>query len=117
MSRTFTVRGSRNGSKVHLSWTDGRLGGDPPTVDLVTVEAELVALNPTGRHTWARLAVGGDLVDDPLADPSATWLLIKSVFDSISEVDGDPPPEAFEEVRRAAGRGTDNGSSAPGPSR
>ena len=41
MTRTFTVRGTRNGSLVHVTWTDGTLTGDPPTVDLLEVQAEI----------------------------------------------------------------------------
>ena len=33
---------------------------------------------------------------DPIGSPSLTWRLIQTVFDKITAVEGDAPPEAFE---------------------
>lgn len=98
--RSFTVRGSRNGSKVHVSWTDGQLSGDPPTVDLVTVEAELASVEAVDRQSWAQVGFGDQvLAADPLSDADSAWLLIKSVFDTITDVDGDAPDAAADSRR------------------
>ncbi|MCM3923629.1 hypothetical protein ND748_18405, partial [Frankia sp. AiPs1] len=42
-TESFEVRGVRNGSIVTVVWDRGVLDGDPPTLDLVEVEADLVA--------------------------------------------------------------------------
>ena len=98
---TFTVRGGRNGSQVHVTWSDGQLSGDPPTVDLVQVEAELAQLHPHDRLSWSQV-VDPDhtLPADPLADRSASWRLIRSVLDTVHSGDGDLPAEAATAVRR-----------------
>lgn len=95
----FTIRGARNGSRVHVTWTDGVLSGDPPTVDLLHVEAELAATYPGDRHTWAAVAApGGSLPADPLSDPDAAWTLITSVFDSVRAGEGDLPAGAVAKL-------------------
>jgi hypothetical protein len=43
----FEVRGVRNGSIVTIRWEGGVLAGDPPTVDLIEVMAEIVAIGAT----------------------------------------------------------------------
>lgn len=98
---SFTVRGSRNGSQVAITWTGGKLDGDPPTVDLVTIEAELAKLHPGDRQSWSYLSYANDtLTEDPLADPTSAWRLIRSVVDTIRTVEGDAPESAITEVRR-----------------
>lgn len=98
---TFTVRGGRNGSRVHVTWTDGKLSGDPPTVDLVQVEAELVGLHPGDRQSWSHVVdPQRSLPADPLADPVATWRLIQSVFDTVQSGEGDLPEEAVAALQR-----------------
>lgn len=99
MSR-YTVRGARNGSQVHVTWNDGTLSGDPPTVDLMQVEAELARLHPEDRLSWARLVdPDGSLPAEPLADPVACWRLIRSVLDTVQSGEGDLPPEAAAALR------------------
>jgi hypothetical protein len=98
---SFTVRGGRNGSQVQLTWTDGKLSGDPPSVDLVQIEAELVALNPHDRLSWAAVMdPGHSLPADPLADPVATWRLIESVLDNVQSGEGDLPAEAAAAIQQ-----------------
>lgn len=97
----YTVRGARNGSLVHVTWTDGTLSGDPPTVDLVQVEAELACLHQEDRLSWARLVdPESRLPADPVADPAACWQLIRSVLDTVQSGEGDLPPEAVAALRR-----------------
>jgi hypothetical protein len=102
---SFTVRGSRNGSPVQISWTGGKLAGDPPTVDLVLVEAELAKLHPGDHQSWSRVTYADDaLAEDPLGDPASAWQLIRNVLDTVTGVEGDAPPDALERLRRS-GRG------------
>lgn len=99
--RSFTVRGSRNGSHVHISWIGGKLDGDPPTVDLVLVEAELAQLHPGDRQSWSGVTyAGAALADDPLSNAASAWRLIRNVLDTVTEVAGDAPEEALESLRR-----------------
>lgn len=94
---TYTVRGGRNGSRVHVTWTDGTLSGDPPTVDLMQVEAELALLHPQDRLSWAHMVDPEQLLPaDPLSEPTATWRLIQSVFDTVQSGEGDLPTEAVD---------------------
>lgn len=96
----FTVRGSRNGSQVHVTWLDGKLSGDPPTVDFVELEAEMAGLYPDDPNSMAAQFYGADdLGADPLANPVSAWRLIRSVLDSVTVVEGDAPPEALERPR------------------
>jgi hypothetical protein len=92
---SYTVRGSRNGSQVFVTWADGQLRGDPPTVDLVQVEAELAALYPDDRQSWGHVNAFGPMGEDPLADPERSWALISSVLDTVSTVEGDVPVGAL----------------------
>lgn len=95
--RSFTVRGSRNGSRVHITWTDGKLTGDPPTVDLVLVEAELALFHPEDRQSWAGIAyAGAGLSERPLSDASSAYRLINSVLDTVTGVEGDAPPDSID---------------------
>lgn len=92
--QSFTVRGGRNGSQVFVTWTDGDLSGDPPTVDLVHVEAELAVLHPDDAHSWSAVQQYGALREKPLEDPEIAWHLISSVLDTVAAVDGDIPAAA-----------------------
>ncbi len=75
-------------------WTDGRLSGDPPTVDLVHIEAELALLYRGDRQSWSGVVdPDRSLPADPLADPAAAWRLIRSVLDAVHEVAGDLPAD------------------------
>lgn len=98
--RSFTVYGRRNGSQIHISWTGGELSGDQPTIDLVSIEAELATLGVDDHQSWAQVSYSEQpLAADPLADPSSTWWLIKNVLDKVNQVEGDAPPEAADQVR------------------
>jgi hypothetical protein len=99
---SFTIRGGRNGSRVHVTWTDGALTGDPPTVDLLHIEAELVRVNNDDHlQSWSDvLDTLGGMPGDPLTEPAAAWLLIRSVFDTIQSGEGDLPPDAAAELHR-----------------
>jgi hypothetical protein len=99
--RTFTVHGGRNGSQVFVTWTDGEISGDPPTVDLVHVEVELAALNPGDCHSWRQVGGYGELPDNPLRDPDMAWRLIASVLDTVTKAEGDLPPAARDASRGA----------------
>ena len=98
--RSFTVRGARNGSQVFVTWTDGLVSGDPPTVDLIQVEAELAALHPSDAQSWNRVGGFGDLGDSPLNDPDSAWKIISSVLDTVSSVDGQAPEAAMSRASR-----------------
>ena len=102
--RSFTVRGARNGSQVFITWTDGIVSGDPPTVDLVQVEAELAALHPSDAQSWNRVAGFGDLGANPLKDPDSAWKIISSVLDTISSVEGQAPEGASARSSRSSRR-------------
>jgi hypothetical protein len=103
---SFSVRGSRNGSLVRVTWTDGRVGGDPPTVDLIEVEAQLATIGAADERfsAWFSERYGDAPPPDPLADPSAAWRLIANVIDVVNEVEGDAPAEALDVVRRKHAR-------------
>jgi hypothetical protein len=95
--RAFTVRGSRNGSLVHVTWTEGgTLTGDPPTVDLLHTQAEMLATlrqDSIGRRAFPELAPELS-ADDPLADPVSAQHLITHVLDSVRETLGDVAADA-----------------------
>ena len=96
----YTVRGARNGSQVFVTWADGVLSGDPPTVDLIHVEAELAALHPEDAKSWNQVGGFSGLVVDPLSDPESAWQLIASVFDTVTNTEGAVP----EGAKQRAGR-------------
>ncbi len=97
----FTIKGSRNGSRVQVTWSDGVLTGDPPTLDLLAIEAELASLHAGDRHSWAAVTdPQGTLPADPLRDPDAAWTLIASVLDSVTAGDGDLPVGASARLAR-----------------
>ena len=83
----FTVRGSRNGSLVEVTWKGGRLTGDFPTCDLIEVQADM-ARGAQGDPAYGR-AVGalyGELPEEVLTDPVATYRVVEQVLDAIREV-------------------------------
>lgn len=94
VGRSFTVRGGRNGSQVSVTWADGVLSGDPPTVDLVEVEAELARLHPDDAQSWSHLNRFGTMSTSPINDPDESWRLISSVLDTVVAVEGDAPAAA-----------------------
>ncbi|MTV25723.1 hypothetical protein FTX61_09915 [Nitriliruptoraceae bacterium ZYF776] len=90
-SRSFTVHGARNGSLVTVTWTDGHLSGDFPTIDLAQIQGQVA-----GEAAEDNLAP--DLADlhrrlgpDPLAHPETAYLLLEQVIDRITRVTGDVP--------------------------
>lgn len=88
---TFTVKGSRNGSLVHVTWTDGVLSGDFPTVDLVLAEAELAPVVHVDGYAARALPDLGDLTDSPLRDAATAYRLIVRVLDNVRETIGEVP--------------------------
>jgi hypothetical protein len=97
----FTVSGTRNGSLVQISWSGGELSGDPPTIDLVLVEA-MIARDQTTDPLVAELfhdAPDGFDLADPLGDPRSAYYLISRVFDTIRDASGDVPPTRAHERR------------------
>jgi hypothetical protein len=80
----FTVTGSRNGSPVRIVWDQGRLAGDPPTIDLVLVLAAAraaVATDPMARRALSE--VGGLSLEDAVQ----ACELVCAVLDRLDEVD------------------------------
>lgn len=88
----FTLRGSRNGSLVQVTWAGGSLSGDFPTCDLIEIEA---AMAQSGQDDAAYgplvRALYGELPDEPLADPRAAFRVMAQVLDSIREVEAVHP--------------------------
>lgn len=85
-SGAFTVRGMRNGSLVHVTWVDGAISGDPPTVDLVEVACDILresADDPLVRRMEDRRVERGA---DPLSDAGSALAVIASVFDRVQQV-------------------------------
>lgn len=91
MSSSFTVRGTRNGSLVHVTWTDGALTGDPPTVDLLEVQAEIADSVHDDAHAARAFPALAALPPDPLTDPAGAYRLIVHVFDSVRQTEGAVP--------------------------
>lgn len=84
---SFTVRGSRNGSLVQVTWDRGTLSGDFPTCDLVEVHAEVAGEGLADGHFRTHVsALYGTLPEHPLSDPVATYQVMTRVFDTIREV-------------------------------
>ena len=83
----FTVRGSRNGSLVEVTWSGGALSGDFPTCDLVEVQAAM-AVGAQGDPAYGRevSALYGQLPQEPLDDPEATYRVVEQVLDAIRDV-------------------------------
>lgn len=97
----FHVRGIRNGSPVVIGWEHGELSGDPPTIDLLEVEAELAFAgrgDALVQRTFDDRTADGD---DPLADPCATLALMRRVIDRVTEV-------VVHDVMPAAPNGTES---------
>lgn len=83
---TFTVRGHRNGSLVHVTWTNGELSGDPPTVDAIEVEAEIASFSADDRMAQRTTSMAAK---DPLADALSAALLVCHVIDRVSDISPD----------------------------
>lgn len=92
----FTVRGLRNGSSVHVTWSDGKVSGDPPTVDLVEMGqqmAETSRTDPLSRSLYAGVLAGID--GNPLQYPATAFALIAREIDTVQEITGTLPPGAL----------------------
>jgi hypothetical protein len=87
---SFTVEGTRNGSPVIVRWRDGVLSGDPPTVDLVEMEAELVVLGRSDPFALRTGAAEAGRSSAGLAEPQTALELITAVMDRITSVAEDP---------------------------
>ena len=82
---SFTVRGTRNGSVVVVRWDEGRLSGDPPTLDLIEVEADLTACSghdPLVQRTPGVAHAGRG----NLHDPQDAFAVVCHVFDRVNDV-------------------------------
>jgi hypothetical protein len=87
----FEIRGVRNGSIVTIRWERGVLSGDPPTLDLIEVMAEIVAINATdplrqrsGGSPDVGVARSGS---SPALDQAVTALdLIRLVVDRVTRL-------------------------------
>lgn len=84
---SFTVRGLRNGSLVHVHWDHGTITGDPPTVDLLLVEAELAGV-AVGDRLLERAGMTPGTVS-PLIDAASAVTFICSAIDRVTEVTPD----------------------------
>lgn len=82
---SFSVRGVRNGSAVSVTWVEGTLGGDPPTVDLIELEDELGTVGDL--DPFARRSREGDAaVSGSLSDPVHALAVIRQVIDRVTEI-------------------------------
>jgi hypothetical protein len=86
-TRSFTVRGMRNGSPVRVTWNAGALTGDPPTHDRLQVEADIAEVGSADPLTRPFLPGTGPLLAaEILADPEQSLALIRTVLDRVTEV-------------------------------
>jgi hypothetical protein len=81
---SFEIRGIRNGSIVTIGWDRGTLTGDPPTIDLIEVEADLVAVSR--RDPLQRRRTGTADVPATLADPESALALMVRTLDRVIRV-------------------------------
>jgi hypothetical protein len=104
--RRFTVRGSRNGSLVHVTWAEGgTITGDPPTVDLLHTQAEMLSTlrnDNIGMRAYPELAQENPT--NPLDDPATAHRLIAHVLDSIRDAYGDLPEDTSTAQKARAPR-------------
>jgi hypothetical protein len=70
---TFTLRGRRGGETVEITWTDGKLSGDPDAVAMV----ERIAQGAEG-HVVSSLT--DSTTHDHLSNPSVAGSLMRMVF-------------------------------------
>ena len=81
----FVVRGLRNGSVVTMTWERGMLRGDPPTLDLVDSEIELMAVARIDPYQRAGTPSDPNPAE-PLADPRSALELLRRVLDRVTEL-------------------------------
>ncbi|EIV91554.1 hypothetical protein [Frankia sp. QA3] len=88
-TESFEVRGVRNGSIVTVVWDRGRFDGDPPTIDLVEVEADLVAVSlrdPFQLRVDGVGGAGGAAVAPTVHDPESALALVIRTLDRVVQV-------------------------------
>lgn len=90
-TESFELRGVRNGSVVTVGWVHGRLVGDPPTVDLVEIEADLMSIASTDRFIQRADPQAMSGYSDPLARADSALALIRNVVDRITRLTVDTP--------------------------
>ncbi len=82
---TFAISGERNGRHITITWTDGELSGDPPTVWWLRQYAKMIEGTMQGQ-------VGGPYTThDHLASPYTACAIIKSVFPGPTTQHGNLP--------------------------
>lgn len=69
-----------------MTWRNGAVDGDPPTVDLIAMEVELVLAARTDPQFAGSLALEGDVNGLILADPTLALRIIERVVDKVTEV-------------------------------
>jgi hypothetical protein len=81
----LTFTGKRNGKQISITWEDGALSGEEPTVGWIQRYAAAMDGKPIGP-------VGGPYsTTDHLADPYAASELIRSIFPGSVQVEGELP--------------------------
>lgn len=98
---SFTVRGTRNGSLVAVTWLDGRLSGDYSTVDLIETYADMVETSYEDEYLGARLERPQSSGPRGLQNPVFAYELILRTIDSVRETTG---PLAATVIEAAADR-------------
>jgi hypothetical protein len=95
-TESFDVHGMRNGSVVRITWDRGVLAGDPPTIDLVEIEAECIAVSSrdplvvrAGEPIVAGAGAGAGAGADGaslLSQPESALAVMRRVVDRVTEV-------------------------------
>ncbi|WP_261559043.1 hypothetical protein [Frankia tisae] len=87
-TESFEVRGVRNGSIVTVVWDRGVLDGDPPTIDLVEVEADLAAESRRDPLQRRRDGSGVAAVEAAatVGDPESALALVVRTLDRVVQV-------------------------------
>jgi hypothetical protein len=83
---SFTVSGIRNGSIVSVTWDQGSVRGDPPTIDLIEMELELAVVGSKDPNFTSAGLLMSDGEGDVLADPERALGLIRRVLDRVTEI-------------------------------
>ena len=83
---TFTLRGHRGDTVVEITWTDGKLSGDPHAVHMVNLIADQAEGKPVNSLT-------DSTTHDHLSNPSSAYMLMCMVFSGVpQEIDSDIEP-------------------------
>jgi hypothetical protein len=83
---SFKVLGVRNGSVVSVTWDQGSVRGDPPTIDLIEIELELADVGRQDPNFTSAGLLMSDGEGDILADPERALGLIRHVLDRVTEI-------------------------------